>query len=113
MTEEKLNNLLENLRSATREGSLQWEPIKDDSQGLALQLNSARVDITVEIDVAGGRTFLVTIRNPFGDPMEIFPFAVGDTHRDLVRELYNLARDKASGVDEVIDSIIAEVASSK
>ncbi len=113
MTEEKLNHLLEGLRSATREGRLQWEPIKDGSQGFALLLNSARVDITPEIDVVGGRTFLVTIRNQVGLPVEIFPFVMGDAQYDLVREVYGLARNKASGVDEMIDSIIAEVAGTK
>ena len=55
----------------------------------------------------------MTIRNQVGQPVEVFPFVVGDAQYDLVCEVYELARDKASGVDKMIDSIIAEVASSK
>ncbi len=53
---------------------------------------------------------MVTLRDQVGKAVETFPFSRGDAQFDLVRDLFELARDNASGVEKMIDSIIAEVA---
>jgi hypothetical protein len=102
---EKLVQLLRIIHGKTKNGELVWEKTANSSE---FQVAFAKNSIT--IGGAAGITPTLRIFNEEGNLLEeIGVLTTSGTERDLLKEVWELARRRALGVDQAIDELLAEL----
>ncbi len=114
MISEKIENLLERLLERSRAGSVKWERTAEEG---SFRAAFPKYSVSIESYEAEGSkaTYQFELFNESGDLIESATDYFLDKpyydhrNRDLLEELFVLARRKALGVDEAIDDILQEL----
>ena len=103
----KFVQLLENIRDATAKGRLQWEDtIHEDSFRLVLDYAILRIGVSYD-DGLERETYSAFLMNEAGRVVDSLTSEEGS--RELLANLFGLARRSARGAEDLIDRMLGDL----
>jgi len=111
MDDPKIIQLVKSLLGATREGRLRWSPNRTADR-FTLSLEHANIAVEREFcdtDEGTRADHWLFLQDDQGKVIKSAFFLGEDAPEPLIVELYDAARDSATGVPEIIDKLIHEI----
>ena len=108
MASEKFSRLLEKLLSKTREKDIRWYETANES-AFRIALGDGLIRIEHDSDVAD-EYYAAYLQNRKGRTLDqIGPLSQPSSTRSLLSQLFAAARISALGVDDILESMVADV----
>ncbi len=109
MASEKFSVLLEKLLSKTREKDIRWHETANES-AFRIALGDGLIRIEHSADFENDEYYAAYLQNRKGRTLDqIGPLYAVDATRELLSELFEAARISALGVDDILESMVADV----
>lgn len=115
MSDEKIIEIIKRIYNKTNEGLIEWEPTERSiDYQVSFSNYSIRMSIATRSD--GDYDYIIKIINDYGDIIEEvndedIANSLPDSY-EIMKSIYELARRKAMGVDNALDSILKDLGSS-
>lgn len=111
MASEKFSTLLEKLLLKTREKDIRWHETANES-AFRIALGDGLIRIEYSSDFDNEEYYAAYLQNRKGRTLDqIGPLYNVDSTRELLSELFEAARISALGVDDILESMVADVES--
>ena len=106
MAENKIIRILQTLVAKSREGEVAWETTRSSSKFLSIY---SSVSITIESDETPPEFYSLGVLNDNGVEVDSIQFTESDNYYLIAKELYGLARRKALGIEDLLDTLLNEI----
>ena len=109
MASEKFSTLLRKLLSKTREKDINWHETADEN-AFRIALGDGLIRVEYYTDADGDTFYAAYLQNRKGRTLDqLGPLYQGSPTKELLFELYEVARISALGVDDLLESMAEDV----